>query len=237
MSYPPADHPGDRWIRHWIVRHLRQLREQLGISRAELADELWLTVRAVETWEDENDPNPHIGTLQRYARALDHRLDLRLTGIPGFWHQPPTLLGLQPADADTAVRASLAAALVAARQGSGITLTLAGRAMSRTRHAAARMEQRTANPLLAARQRYARVLGGRIVVQVVPDPPIDLVKVDHVHAGLLPFGSLTTAEQVALLQRHGHDADEPQRTRLSRWGISHTTLKKVERLAGLAVAA
>ena len=59
-----------------IVSELKGIREQLNISLTELAHRTGMTVGNLSRLENMDGPNPTIETLRRYARAIEHRIEI-----------------------------------------------------------------------------------------------------------------------------------------------------------------
>lgn len=233
-------HHVDVQHRRGLVHKLRDLRRQLGVRQVDLADELNLTDHAISRWERLPNPNPHLHTVQRYARAIDHRIDLRLLRLPKVPDSPDMreqrrrAASLNPRVADNGAVALVRDTLVATRRHMGIRLRDVGDSMGCSLYCVSTYEGGETGRLLSTYQRYARALDGRLVARVVPAPVVDVVKVENVHRGRQPFGDLTDAEQVALFRRYRHTA--PNRALLDQWRISGTTFARVAALAGQEAA-
>ncbi len=219
-----AHHHADIRQRHTILTDLRTLRHRLGINQQDIGDDLHLTRGAISAFETRGR-DPHLWTLHRYARALDHRTHLEL-------HLPATTLP-PPAGGnatDQADLAALRAQLVAGRKALKLTQLAVGERMGvdasvvRAAEGCTRGECR-----LGTYQRHARALGGRLTCRLLPAPPVDPVKLDLVHDGKERFGTLTRDEQVALFRRYGR-SDIPNQL-MTRWGVSGARFRQLAEAA------
>jgi transcriptional regulator with XRE-family HTH domain len=242
----PPRHAVDLHNRRHLIATLRNLRLRHGMSQQDIADDLYLTHGAVSRFERKTD-NPMIHTVQRYARALDHRLVMYLVGIAGTaanqTADPTTqAAGQSPGQIDRACRsqpdrgdnhatATLLAQLVAARHALGLRQRDVADRMGTTHSAVCDLETDPRAPRLSTYQRYARALDLRLACRIVPAPVVDIVKVDKVHAGQERFGNLTAAEQVALFRRYGHT--DTGSGLQDRWSVSGA---RFHAIAALAVA-
>lgn len=78
--------------RRGLVGRLRGLRIQQGITKAQCAEFMGVTVERIEEIENALFPNPYIATLARYARALGAELELSVYEKPDLAEpdaQPP----------------------------------------------------------------------------------------------------------------------------------------------------
>lgn len=64
-----------------VVAELKQIREQLGVTLAELASRTGMTTGNLSRLENMDGPNPTIETLRRYAQALHHRIDIAVVAV------------------------------------------------------------------------------------------------------------------------------------------------------------
>jgi transcriptional regulator with XRE-family HTH domain len=74
----------DTQTRTLLLQHLTALRTKLGLTQAQAAQRMHEPESLITELED-SSTDPHLSTLQRYARALGTRLDITLTSPP-----PPT---------------------------------------------------------------------------------------------------------------------------------------------------
>ncbi len=220
------DNLADIHHRHHLIATLRQLRIDNGMLQRDIADDLHVVQEAISRLE-RADRDPHLATLQRYARALDHRLHMRLT-VPGVPGVRPT----QFDPGDKAATDNIRARLGAARHHLGLTQGVIAERLGRHHTAVSALEVGGAEPRLGSYQRYARALGGRFRCAIVPAPSVDQVKVDRVQAGKEPFGWLTANEQVALYRRHGQGRSLQHLA--TQWGVSWDRLRHVAALAEVA---
>lgn len=213
----------DAQHRLWLLRKLREIRLGNGMTLRDVGDDLHVTFGAVSAFERHH--NPRIHTTQRYARALDHRIDIHIMRIPGV---RPAPFGTADTDAVEHCRAELAAA----RRRLGLSLRDVAQVMGIGRHAVRQFEHEAHDPCLSTLQERARGLGGRLTFRVVAAPVVDVVKLEKVNAGRLKFGALTDAEQVEMVRRYvGTSSPHVQ---ASRWGVSGSRLAQVTSLAGVA---
>ncbi len=217
------DHIVDAEHRLRLLRQLRNIRCANGMTLRDVGDDLHVTFGAVSAFERHH--NPRVGTAQRYARALGHRVDIRILRIPGT---TPAPFGLGDAEAVEHCRSELAAA----RQRLGLSLRDVARRMQVSRHAVRLFEIESRDPYLSTLQERTRALGGRLMYRVVAAPAVDGVKLEQVNDGRLRFGSLTAAEQVEMVRRYG--GVDNRRTLVYRWGVSGSRLAEVAALAGVA---
>jgi transcriptional regulator with XRE-family HTH domain len=214
--------PGDAAHRRWLLQRLRALRISLGCGLADVGYELHLTWSGVSKFENHPNPNPYICSVQRYLRALDHRADLRLRGLPDVEGDPNCRFGNSddPAAADAAERSLLLARLLATRKALGISQFELARRLGCDRSSLCVIEQGRQEPMLGTYQRYARALGGSLRVNVVAAPPADPVAVEQVMSGRRSFSVLNDAERVLLFREHAPQLS--QRALMERLGVSGT---------------
>ncbi len=171
-------HPDDAEARVKLRLQLRDLRLRLGCSQAEAAARAGVTKSAVSLLERRGD-NPLVASVQRMARAVDHRAILR----PHLPHTLPThptaaLLAVVEAHAadahtqDAYHRSAVLADLAAYRRGTGVTAREMSERWGTRRDATAvcDLEGELKEPLLASYQRYTRALGGVLHVDLEPVP-------------------------------------------------------------------
>lgn len=223
----------DRRHRNSIAATLRRIRLDLGMEQSNVAEELCVTPNAVSCVERGKTADPIVETLQRYARALDHRVVFRLEVGTAV-----TKIGSHPEATDAQVRCEVVHALAAARRAAGMTQAAVAASMGVHFSAVSIFEasNRGHAPKLGSLQRYARALGGRLTAQIIPAPPVDEVKLKLVEAGRETFGSLTAAEQVALFRQHSgrHAGTDGLRTLGNRWGVSGSRMSQIAALAEAA---
>jgi transcriptional regulator with XRE-family HTH domain len=164
-------HPADRATRRRIARQLREIREERHISQPALAD--LLGVHQSKIGDRENDDRWRVDTVQAWARALDHRLDMALDGVTVpddgdplaavyATSQPATV-----AEEDRLDLRILVNDLRRIRVASRVTLAEMGRRLGCSESAVCHRESRPDGMLLATVQRYTRALGGELRVAVV----------------------------------------------------------------------
>ncbi len=214
-------HPADLRHRQHLIATLRGLRLTHGMTQQDIADDLYVTHGAISRLERKAD-NPQILTIQRYARALDHRVAMRLGGTPAVG-------GIDPGD-DHAT-SNLLAELVATRHTLGLRQKDIADRLGITHSAVCDLETDPREPRLSTYQRYARALGTRLMCRIIPAPVVDMVKVDQVHAGRERFGNLTDMEQVALFRRYSTASATGLQ---ERWKVSGARYRAVAALAEAA---
>lgn len=221
--------PGDRQHRRNLQAKLRELRTYHGITQPDLGAELSLTHWAISRFEL-MEPNPQILTIQRYARAIDHRARLDLHDLPDVTGDPAVDLftrrtkSSDPAAADDAARSLVLAQFLAARAELGISQKSAAEAMGCHPSSLCAIERGETQPLLSTYQRYARALGGKLTVAVVPAPTVDRVAVDKAARGEVAFEKLTDAERAELFR--SHVASWPNLTAMRTFRMSHQTVQR-----------
>lgn len=199
--------PGDRYHREHLAAKLTQLRVAEGHTQAQLAELMYLERTAVSRFE--RGTNPLIGTVQRYARTLNHIARLRTAGLPDVSDDVEVALwrnlaaNTDPAKADRAARAALLAELVAARHALGISQRDQAAVMRCDPTSVCEIERGDNEALLSTYQRYARALGGRAFVRLDPVLTVSPASIRLVIDGVAPFGSLNRAEKAHLFQEYG----------------------------------
>jgi transcriptional regulator with XRE-family HTH domain len=190
--------PDDVASRRELAKRLRQVRENLGMTQRDVADDIGVTAGMVRRIECFHSRDPIIVTVQRHARGLDRAVRFRLI-LDGAADLPeyPTL---PPSDADARHRADVLGQLTAARHRFGLTQAMVGAAMGATKDVVQVIESGAHEPLLSTFQRYARALGDRLAAQVVPAPTVDGVAIDLALEGKRRFGILSDAEKVVLFR-------------------------------------
>jgi transcriptional regulator with XRE-family HTH domain len=171
-------HPDDMEARVKLRLQLRDLRRQAGCSQAAAAARAGITK---DTWSlhERRGNNPLVASVQRYVRAVDHRLILR----PDLPHQLATHpdaavladLAARASDPHTQDAYHLTAALIelaAYRRWVGITARELSARWGTRRDATAvcDLEGGTKEPLVGSIQRYARSLGGVLHLDLEPIP-------------------------------------------------------------------
>ncbi len=171
-------HPDDTEARIKLRLQIRDLRRQAGLSCAAAAARIGIGKDTWSLYERRGD-NPLAASVQRYARAVDHRLHLR-----------PDLPHALPAHPDIAVLHDLAGRAVDPRQQDAYHLTavltalaayrrwsgVAARDMSakwgtrRDASAVCDLEGQAKEALVASVQRYTRSLGGVLHLDLEPIP-------------------------------------------------------------------
>jgi transcriptional regulator with XRE-family HTH domain len=171
------DHPDDLAARTALAAAIRQHRIDLGLSQRVYARRLGVTQSAVPYFEGRT--NHLVGTAQRYARAADHLLTLKVHGLPPVvdgtvmsYHQLAHGSS-DPTMADAYHRAAVLETLRVVRIDSGRPARTIARAMECGETAVLQFEAGWEDVRMATLQRYARALGGRLelVLQSVDEAP------------------------------------------------------------------
>jgi transcriptional regulator with XRE-family HTH domain len=169
-------HPDDAEARVKLRLQLRDLRLQAGYSQAAVARRLGVTK---DTWSlhERRGNNPLVTSVQRYARAVDHRLILR-PELPHVLPAHPDAAVLNdlarraadPTDQDAYHRSALLADLAAYRRWVGIAAREMSQRWGTRRDATAvcDVESEAKEPLIGSIQRYVRSLGGVLHLDLEP---------------------------------------------------------------------
>lgn len=203
MTAKPRHRPeyiGDIRHRRWLLAKLRQIRLDLGVTLANIGDELHVTPDAVSHWEQRATVTPYILSVQQYARAIDHAAVLQIIGLdvpvlPLDPHRPAK-------QADAAHRDAVFNQLLDIRKTLGLTQRVLGARMGITSSSVYHFEEGEHEPRLSSYQRYARALGGRLVVRVRRAPVVDEVAIRRTLDGKLAFSALNEIDKVTLFRDH-----------------------------------
>jgi transcriptional regulator with XRE-family HTH domain len=180
VTRPPVDlHPADGEARRALREQLRHARLNLNIPTSHVANALGITRGAVTNYELTAE-NPSTATLQRYARAIQHRLVITAHLTPDLPVHPATA-NLQamaantedPTTADMYSRSALLTHLIAHRRWLGLSgEDIAVRSgMARKGGAVSEFEADLKDAKLGTYQRYARALGGWLEMALEPVNP------------------------------------------------------------------
>lgn len=191
-------HPNDIASRRELARQLRRVRERLGMTQLDVAEDLGVVKSAVQKMESATGRDAVIATVQRHGRALDHAVRFRLLDLDAA--ELPSYPHLTPADADSRHRVDIRTQLVDVRHALGMSQAVVAQGMGVWYQAVHQVESGVSEPLLSTFQRYARALGGRLVARVVPAPAVDQVAIDLALEGKRRFGVLSEAEKVVLFR-------------------------------------
>jgi transcriptional regulator with XRE-family HTH domain len=166
--------PDDRAGLLRVVADLRAARERQGITQQSVADALAVSAQAVGGWEAKRNPNPLVLTVQRYARAVNHRVAFEISGIvidradPGLALLADMAANPDPVKADCAARSLVLTTLVAERERRGWFRRHVAERMGATANNIHQVESERDEPRLSTFMRYARALGAALDVVIVP---------------------------------------------------------------------
>lgn len=149
-----------------LYAQLRERREHLGVSGYRLALDNGLPTDFVRRLEDQVYANPQVGTLQRWARLFDLRLEV---GLENFWLMSwpaSTAMGLwamsRPWGNDAYARLWLVSALRQWRERRGVSEGQMGQLLGVSSQAVVLWEQDTVDPRLTRMMWQARLSGTRV---------------------------------------------------------------------------
>lgn len=150
----------------WVCQELRRRREALGVSAYRLALDNGLSDDFVRRLENQVYPNPHLGSLQQWARLFGLRLEV---GLENFWLMSwpaSTAMGLwamsRPWPNDAFARLWLVSALRQWRERRGVGDRAMGDLLGVSAQAVVLWEQDTVDPRLSRMMLQARLLGTRV---------------------------------------------------------------------------
>lgn len=220
-------HPADIEARRALTTDLRNIRRQLGITQVDVAYELGVTQPTVHGIERCCSNDLHVHVVQNYARTLERAVRLRLCGLgeprlPRYPH-------LSAADEDARHRADMLQQMVGVRRRLGVTQKDLGARMGITFYSVSDIERGGHRPALSTYQRYARALGGRLVLRIAEAPVVDHVLVSRAVEGRATLADLSDAERFALLRDHGDRF--PMAEWMRRLHASHSSVQRWRDLA------
>lgn len=175
MRRPVDLHPTDTANRLRLIQHLADLRRAHGLRINDIGERLGLGSNVIGQFE--NRTNPKISTVQRVAHALSHRLLLLVDAPPGFGLEDPcgrvyAALAEATGSAERrheAQRSQTLARLVAGRRWLDYDQVTLAQHMGCSPSAVQQIEQDRKDPILSTYQRYARALGGVLLLTLQPD--------------------------------------------------------------------
>lgn len=173
MIHRPDLHAADPAARAAVQQHLRALRKSERLSAYEVSARLGLAVNAVRDLELK-PPQWSVRRVQAWARALNHRFTMTLAGVAvpdGDDLITDLLTAATPfgaADEDRLHLFTVVNNLVRIRESAGITFQDIADRMGVHDRAVRGWEDHPDGSLVKTVQRYARAVGGELILEVTP---------------------------------------------------------------------
>jgi transcriptional regulator with XRE-family HTH domain len=212
---PRAPHyPADIASRRALAQRLRQIRVDLGMTQLDVAEDIGVSESVISKAESFQIQDSIVANVQRHARGLDRAIRFRLlrldaSDLPEYPH-------LSPSEADARHRTDLLRQLADVRRARSLSQADVAARMGLYVTAVGKIEATDRELLLSTYQRYARALGGRLGIRVVPAPTVDEVAISLALKGKRAFGELSDAEKVVLFRDH---------VPANRWSSVRNTLR------------
>ncbi len=156
-----------------LIRDLAAIRVAAGLSGRDLGGRLGVTGGAIHHLE--RTTNPWVGTVQRYARSLNHVATFELRGLADPGDPAATLWRDMAAaardhgGADTYRRAALVATLAAARRAANLLQVDVAARLGVSHVSVSQLERCGRDDhAVAMVQRYARAIGGWLHLELQP---------------------------------------------------------------------